>query len=420
MHLEFNQYLRKGLLGILIYALSIGLANAVPSESLSYLIREAHQNNPQIKAARERWLAAKYVIPQSRSLPDPKIGLGYIKMNGNNDMDVDPRREQMMGVSQEIPFPTKLYVRGKVATSEANQVEAAYHSICNSVIAQIKKSYFDLYLIDKSIEIYKSNQVILEKMEKSARINYSVGKTPQQDIYRAQTEISRLQMRMVMLQQERVSMQADINRLLNRSLDIPISTPSKLAVTVLNSSLNYLYGLVDKKSPQLQVQQRNREKSRQMVALSRLNYFPDFEIEAGKLRDTAMHTQGYQVMLSATIPLYFVSKQNYEVRESLARYNADVEDLYATHRDLSFQVKNSFLLVQRSDKLIDLIKNTIIPQAKLTFTSSRENYGVGKIDFMTILNNLLTLQDNELELQSEIVQHEKAIAQIEEITGVSI
>ena len=257
-------------------------------------------------------------------------------------------------------------------------------------------------------------------MEKSARINYSVGKTPQQDIYRAQTEISRLQMRMVMLQQERVSMQADINRLLNRSLDIPVSTPSKLTVTVLNASLNFLYRLVDEQSPQLQVQKRNREKSNQMVALSKLNYFPDVEIEAGKLRDTAMRTQGYQVMLNATIPLYFMSKQNNEVRESLARYNADVEDLYGTHRDLSFQVKNSFLLVQRSDRLIDLIKNTIIPQAKLTFTSSRENYGVGKIDFMTILNNLLTLQDNELELQGEIVQHEKAIAQIEEITGVSV
>lgn len=419
MQLKLNRHSQNILTIILIYALSVSLAYA-ESMTLSQLIQEANLNNPQIKAARERWTAAKAVIPQSRSLPDPKVALGYIKMNGNNPMDVDPRREQMLGVSQEIPFPPKLYVRGKIATSGANQVEANYHSIRYAVIAQLKTTYYELYLINKSIEILRKNQGILSKMEKSAKSNYSVGKTPQQDIYRAQTEISRLQMRMVMLQQEKLSLQADINRLLNRSLDIIVPTPSRLPISAFHVSLDCLYRLVEKQSPQLKAQQKNVDKSNQSVKLSKLSYYPDVEIGAGKLRDTAMRTEGYQVLVTATIPLYFMSKQNNEVSESLARYNADVEDLYTTHRDLSFQVKNSFLLVQRSAQLIELIKNTIIPQGKLTLESSRANYGVGKVDFMTTLNNLLTLQDNELELQSEIVQHEKAIAQIEEITGVSI
>lgn len=420
MHFKLHKILLKWNMLAIIYVICISLSQAETSSALSQLIQDASQNNPQIKAARNRWHAAQDAIPPSRALPDPKIGFGYIKMNGNNAMDVDPRREKMIGVSQEIPFPSKLYMRGRVATSGASQVQATYSAIYHTVIAQVKKSYYDLYFIDKSIEILKKNQKILDKMEKSAKINYSVGKTPQQDIYRAQTEISRLQMRMVMLQQERLSLQADINRLLNRSLDITVSTQSQLSTTSLNSSLGCLYQMVDKHSPQLQAQQKNVEKSNNMVKLSKLNYYPDVEIEAGKLRDTAMHTQGYQVMLNATIPLYFMSKQNYEVRESLENYNADVQDLYSTHRDLSFQIKNSYLLAQRSSQLIALIRDTIIPQARLTFNSSRENYGVGKVDFMTMLNNLLTLQDNELELQAEIVQHEKAIAQIEEITGVTI
>ena len=420
MHFKMSGLFQKWIKIVLIYVLCIGTSQAATSSILSQLIQDASQNNPQIRAARERSHAAQYAISPSRSLPDPKVGFGYIKMNGNNDMDVDPRREQMIGVSQEIPFPSKLFMRGRVATSGASQVQATYNAIYHTVIAQVKKSYYDLYFIDKSIEILKRNQRILDKMEKSAKINYSVGKTPQQDIYRAQTEISRLQMRMVMLKQERLSMQADINRLLNRSLDDNVATQSQLSITTVHLTLGDLYQLVDKCSPQLQAQQKNVEKSNNMVKLKRLDYYPDVEIEAGKLRDTAMHTQGYQVMLNATIPLYFMSKQNYEVRESLANYNADVEDLYSTHKDLSFQIKNSYLLVQRSGQLIDLIKNTIIPQAKLTFNSSRENYGVGKVDFMTMLNNLLTLQDNELELQAEIVQHEKAVAQIEEITGVRV
>ncbi|HFL3390204.1 TPA: TolC family protein, partial [Legionella pneumophila] len=85
---------------------------------------------------------------------------------------------------------------------------------------------------------------------------------------------------------------------------------------------------------------------------------------------------------------------------------------------LSFQVKNAYLLAERSAKLVQLIQHTIIPQATLTFTSSQANYGVGKVDFLTMLNNLLTLQENELEYQGELVEHEKAITQIEETTGM--
>lgn len=403
-----------------IWIVIVPTAKASIPSTLRQLIQEAAERNPQIRAARQRFHAATDVIPQSRSLADPKVRLGYMKMTGGNAMDVDPRREQMIGFSQEIPFPAKLYVRARVATFEAKKAEEEYYATYLFVTAQLKRSYYELYLVNKSIGILKKNQLLLEEIEKSARANYSVGKIPQQDIFRSQTEISRLLMRLVMLRQEGKSLEADINRLLNRPLDIRITTPARLSITNLKYNLRQLYHLLNHQSPKLQAQRENVKKSNQTINLTKLDYFPDFEIEAGRLRDTGMHMQGYEVMLKATVPLYFMSKQNYAVRENVARYSADVEDLYSTHRDLSFQVKNAYLLAQRSTQLIKLIQHTIIPQATLTFTSSQTNYGVGKVDFLTILNNLLTLQDNELELHSEIVQHEKAITQLEEIIGMRL
>lgn len=414
---NFKQFTCTGIAILLVYSFMASLTYAAHLTVLSQLIRDATHNNPQIKAARDRWCATQFVIPQSRSLPDPKITAGYINMSENIPMDVDPRKEQMIGASQEIPFPGKLIVRGRIATLEAKRAMADYQATRLAVIAQLKRIYYELYFVNKSIDILQKNQLILKEMEKSAQTNYSVGKTPQQDIFRAQTEISRLLMRLVMLKQERASLQADINRLLNRSLDFAISTPSKLSITPLGHDLTYFYSLIKNQSPQLQAQHKMVEKGKQEIKLSKMDYFPNVEIGAGRLRDTAMQTKGYQVMLSATVPLYFMSKQNNAVRESLARNNANIEDFYATYRTLSFQVKNAFLLAQRSAQLIQLIQNTIIPQATLTFTSSEANYGVGKVDFLTLLNNLLTLQENELELQNEIVQHEKAITQIEETTG---
>ncbi|HHX8757935.1 TPA: TolC family protein [Legionella pneumophila] len=390
---------------------------AKPNPGLSQLIQEAKQNNPQIRAVRDRLLAAIHVIPQAKALPDPKLNAGYINMSENIPMDVDPRREQMLGGQQEIPFPGKLVVRGRIATLEAKRAEAEYQATCFAVIAELKRLYYDLYFVNKSIEIVQRNQELLHEMEQSAEATYSVGKTPQQDIYRAQTEVSRLEMRLVILKQQRQSLQADINRLLNRSLERVVSTPTTLPVTPMGHNLEYFYSLVKQRAPQLIMQQRNVQKGRQAIKLSKMEYFPDVEIEGGRLHDTGMHTKGYQVLLKATVPLYFMQKQNNAVRESLARYNADMEDLQTTYRTLSFQVKNAYLLAERSAKLIHLIQHTIIPQATLTFTSSQANYGVGKVDFLTMLNNLLTLQENELEWHAELAEHEKAIAQIEESTG---
>ena len=48
-----------------------------PRIELRSLVREALENNPDIRAAQQRWVAAKAVIPQVKTLPDPLINLGY-------------------------------------------------------------------------------------------------------------------------------------------------------------------------------------------------------------------------------------------------------------------------------------------------------------------------------------------------------
>src|SRR5690349_16633501 len=43
--------------------------------SLQQLLNEAEQNNPQIRAARQGWEAAKQVPPQVSAMPDPQVVL---------------------------------------------------------------------------------------------------------------------------------------------------------------------------------------------------------------------------------------------------------------------------------------------------------------------------------------------------------
>src|SRR6266705_7086232 len=102
-----------------------GLAVAAPLDAeprldLRSLVREAMENNPDIRAAQQRWEAAKAVIPQVKTLPDPILNLGY---------DTVEDRVVTYGFSQEIPFPGKLRLRGEVATSEAERIEQEYLAV---------------------------------------------------------------------------------------------------------------------------------------------------------------------------------------------------------------------------------------------------------------------------------------------------
>ncbi|MBA2655305.1 MAG: TolC family protein [Gammaproteobacteria bacterium] len=390
---------------------------ACKDPNLALLIQKALQCNPQIQAARHRWLASRSAIPQASSLPDPMIEYEYRNVPVDPEMEEIPVKESMYGVRQEIPFPGKLVVRRKIARLQSEKMCFEYHASCRMVISQLKKMYYSLYFANKSVEILQKNKDILVQMEKVVRANYVVGKVPQQDIFRSQVEISRNQMRIIILCQEKATLAAEINKLLNCPLETPVRVSCILAITPI-CDLCQLYHQMEHCSPQFHGQLAQVEKNRKAIQLSQLDYLPDFEIGAYRIKDHAMDTEGSRVMLGATVPLYFATKQNYAVRQASFEYAAGVDDLFTTRQNLLFQIKNSVLQAERNLDLIHLLQTTIIPQGRLTWSSAQASYGVGKVDFFTVLNSLLTLQENEIELHREITEHEKAVAQIEEVTGM--
>ena len=85
-----------------------------------------------------------------------------------------------------------------------------------------------------------------------------------------------------------------------------------------------------------------------------------------------------------------------------------------------FRVKDNIARVQRAARLVKLLKTAIIPQAALALESSMAGYAVGKVDFLTMLDNLLRLQRDELDMHRELVAHAIAIAKLEEAVGIPL
>lgn len=377
---------------------------------LGEVVQEALANNPDIKASLQRWESSKAVIPQVRTLPDPRVTAGYRDM---------ARQDVMYGLSQEIPFPGKLGLKGEVAARQSDRIEQDYLATQLTVIAKLKEVFYDLHFIHDSIRILRQTMLLLQEFERTATARYSVGQAAQQDVLRAQTEISRLLARLATLEQRRQSLHAGINRILNRLPSDPLGIPEEIRFTPMRYSLAELNELLDQTSPLLRGQQRTVEQGNQTIALAKREYYPDFELSGLGTRDPVMNVNGYQVMLNIKIPLYYATKQREGVNEAVASRDAAFQDLHALRQELLARIKDNVAQAERAELLIKLLRDAIIPQSRLTLASAQASYAVGSVDFLTLLNSLLTLQENELEFHSEMVEHKKALARLEGIIGVA-
>ncbi len=408
-----RRYRGWGCLGLTLlwtwYVVAPGV-NAQPGAQyleLHALLREAMEHNPDIHAARQRWEAARAIIPQATSLPDPTVSLSYEKVE---------EREWRYGVKQEFPFPGKLRLRGEVATREAERMEQEYLAVPRRVLARLKEAFYERAFVHTAIGVVLQSKVLLQNFEQTAQARYAVGRGVQQDVFRAQTEISRLLARLATLEQRQASLQAEINRLANRSPAEPLGTPPMLTVTPLQRDLADLHAQLDA-SPLLRAQRKGVERSDQTLALAKREYFPDFEIDMRGIRNETLRKNGYELMLGVKVPLYYATKQRAGVREALANREAAVHDVQAVRQELRFRLQDNLVQAQRAARLIAVLTEAIIPQAHLTLEAAQAGYAVGKVDFLTLLSSLLTLQDNELELHEQITEHEKALARLDEILG---
>ena len=109
-------------------------------------------------------------------------------------------------------------------------------------------------------------------------------------------------------------------------------------------------------------------------------------------------------------PLYFRTKQDYGVREAVSGGLSEAEHgLQAVRQTLSFEIKDLFLMAQTSAKLIELIGTGTLPQTRLTLESALASYAVGKVDFLTLLTNLLNVLNQELQYAQELTNFEKPL-----------
>ena len=72
---------------------------------------------------------------------------------------------------------------------------------------------------------------------------------------------------------------------------------------------------------------------------------------------------------------------------------------------------------KKNEERLDVYTNGIVPQATQSLQSAMIGYQTDKVDFLTLVNNQLTLFNLELESEHILSEYNKDISRLEYITG---
>lgn len=408
---------------ILLYAFCSGFTWLLPADrplQLAGLIAEAYERNLKIKALEKETEAYSFRIKPARTLPDPMIEFSLKNMGLDQWMiGQDPNSGIGFSFSQTFPYFGKLKLAGEMAGKAYEGRLQALEDGKLDIARQIKAAYFDLFYLQKAIEILEKQKSIMQKALALAETRYAVGSGIQNDIFKAQLEISRMDEMIIPMKEMIKTGEAKINLLLDYPPGRPLGKPESIDCEIVTLTLSQMEEYLVKQSPRLKEAYAVTEEKSIMVQAMRKEFKPDFRVSAGweykgKLPDM------YELMLGMEIPLFAGRKQGNRLQEAKAAAESTRLDTAAMRNDMLMELNEYYLRAKTSESLVHLYKTRILPQARLALEASFAAYPVNKTDFMSLLNDITVQFSAELAYYRELSQLWSALAELESLTAQSL
>jgi cobalt-zinc-cadmium efflux system outer membrane protein len=392
---------------------------------LADLVTEAEKNNPQIQAARHGWQSAKQIPTQVATLPDPQVILQQMNVGSPRPFAGYTNSDFAyigLGFSQDLPYPGKLRLRGEIAQKEADATQQKYESVRRAVLADVKMAYFQLGYLAKRQKILEEDAQLLQQVEQAAESRYRNGLGNQQDVLQAQLERTKLLREINMNQLQQGKMQAALKNLLNRaqsSTDIESDELSESATPAY--SFDQLLVEAKASNPDLAGMQKMVERQGLQIDLAKKDFYPDFNVQGMWQRtDPSQFRAYYQFSVGMRIPIYRSRRQRPELAQAESDRDRAKSEYEVQSQQTAFQLRQQFLSAEKSAELLKIYREGLVPQARAELQSGMAAYQSNRQDFQALLASFLDVLKLDEEYWQVLSEHETALAQMEEVTGVTL
>lgn len=285
------------------------------------------------------------------------------------------------------------------------------------IAGRIKVNFAQRYYLHRNEQLAREILDLMNHLEKIAQVRYASGLAAQQDVIRAQLEQTNMRNELIALETEQHHLHARLNALLARPSNAPLQAPLQLRQLPAPAALDYalLEERVRARNPQLFADEAKIKAAEKSRDLAYKNRYPDFTLGVSPIQYQSTIRE-WELMVELTIPLQQSTRRAQE-RESESMLNAARSRREATVQQVALELTESLAGIDAARRTENLLTNSLLPQAELTFQAALAGYETGKSDFSTLLDAQRQIRQAKQSRLKAQVEAQLRLAEIERLLG---
>ncbi|HEX3986938.1 MAG TPA: TolC family protein [Acidobacteriaceae bacterium] len=392
-----------------------------PPLTLSQIERMALLRNPEIAVAARRVVMAEAIVPAAGALDDPQAGYRGWGVPLSQPWDYNQAQNMFM-VTQALPGPGKPSLRTSVANSDVSEAKEELAEMHLRVRVEVRKAFYSLLEAQDELRIHDEHVEIARQAIEAARIRYTTGQVPQQDVLKAQLQLTRLAEHMIRFDRDAAIARAQLNTLVGRDPAIPLRVEGNYGVTAALPSEASLEQLALQVRPDLLEAETAAARSRQQQNLAKKAYVPDFTVSAGYMLmpPTSSVRNNYMVEGSMSLPWLNPRKHNAEIAEAAATVTEQDAEFSALRTEAFGQIKESLAEADAAQKYAALYQSSLRPHAEATLHAAVIAYENNQTDLLNLLDSQMDVIDIDLASLQALADFNTRMADLELAVGAPI
>lgn len=348
---------------------------------ISTAIRIALNNNPNLRAIREKVNEAMGKYPMVTALDDPVVGVGLYPLTiASNEADLAYK----LDFKQQVPYPGKLDLKGELALAEAAAVFSDFSSAKLELIRFVKIAYLELWFTHSAIDINNEDKKLLQEFKTIASGRYAAGKGNLQDVIHADLDLAKVEHKQIVLERTINIAAARLNVLLGRAAGLSLPGPSGLPEVTPLPDKETMIKLALSHNPAIGAAISRIKAAKASLKLAESQSYPDFAVSGSYNRAWMSQDLRPVIGVSVNVPIQF-GRLRAGKDIARAKLNRSKSMLKAMEDKVRFKVEEPTQKIEEFRHAGKLFREAIIPESELNLNAARAGYSSGKNDFLTLI-----------------------------------
>ncbi len=391
--------------------------------ALAELVEEGLAQNKEIQSLQAQVESLKEEVSVAGSLEDPRLGFGVLNLPTDSwEFDQEPMTQKQVFIAQKFPWFGKLSLRSQRQALTAGEHQAMLEVKKLELARKIAVAYYELGFVASNLETNDQLTDIVSQLLRVAETRYGSGEGLQQDVLQAQVELSKLLDEKIVLEKRRRTLRDQINELLNREQFMSVKPPLDLSHPDINLDFQDLKERSLANNPWLRVRLAQVGQSEVKIKLAKKDYWPDmdFKVAYGQREEDFTGRDlpdFFSATLTINVPLWAKSRQNKKLAASKKSHEAAIKSYRNLVESLPYRVDALATEINDTHKNYNLYVDALLVQSEQWARSSLAAYGVGKVEFNTMISAQIRLLRVELQAKRYLYTIYQKLAELEEVVG---